>query len=219
MKRILVLSLILTALFKPVAAQQKIQIAFIASPQLSWLSTDSKNIDKDGTRIGFGYGVEGDIFFGENYAITTGLTVSSLGGKLLYRPGEDFTFNGEVLPAGTGVEYYLTNLEVPLALKLVSRDFHRTRFFAQFGFTQWFNIKANGSSSDGTFDKDNIRNELNLYNLGLNVGGGLLYDLGKKNYLTTGLVYSNGFTDATSNRDLKDDVYLKSLRLRVGFVF
>ncbi len=199
-------------------SQKMFNLTFLASPQVSWMKSDSKEIKGAGGFIGFGYGVEGDFFVGsENYAITTGMTVSTVGGSFIY--GQPVSFSGVSLRAGTKVNYYLTNLEFPLALKMRTRDFNRFRYFAQFGLTNWFNIKAKATTSDRSFQKETIKDEIRFYNIGLNVGAGLEYDLGHGNAITAGLVYSNGFTDATTNRSNDDAATLKSLRLRVGFVF
>lgn len=211
------LALLLTFSIK---AQRSFNASFIASPQISWISSDSKEVSSSNSRIGFGYGVEGDFFLGsENYAINTGITVSSTGGSLVYKPGEAFRFGGKMLPSGTKVEYNLKNLEIPLTLKMRTRDFNRTRFFAQFGFTNWLNIKTKVSTSDNTFDKESVSDEIRFFNIGLNVGGGIEYDLGGNNYLSGGLVFSNGFTDATSNKAIDDDAAMRALRFRLGFVF
>lgn len=199
-------------------SQKSFNLTFLASPQVSWLKSDSKDIKADGGFIGFGYGVEGDFFLGsENYAITTGMTVSTTGGSLIYN--QPVTFAGAFLPPGTKVNYYLTNLEFPLALKMRTRDFNRFRYFAQFGLTNWVNIKAKATTSEGSFQKETIKDEIRFYNIGLNVGAGLEYDLGHGNAISCGLVYSNGFTDATTNKNSDDATTLKALRLRVGFVF
>jgi len=213
-----ILILILLSVTVVSFAQKRFNLTFLASPQVSWLKSDSKDIKSNGGFLGFGYGVEGDFFIGsENYAITTGMTVSTAGGSLVY--GQSVNLNDIILRAGTKVNYYLTNLEFPLALKMRTRDFNRLRYFAQFGLTNWLNIKAKASTSEGIFQKETIKDEVRFYNIGLNVGAGLEYDLGHGNAITGGLVYSNGFTDATTNKDSKDATTLKSLRLRVGFVF
>lgn len=215
-KFILVLTLLSVTLVT--YSQKRFNLTFLASPQVSWMKSDSKEIKEDGGFIGFGYGVEGDFFLGsENYAISTGMTVSTTGGSLIF--GKAVPFSGVILPVGTKVNYYLTNLEFPLALKMRTRDFNRFRYFAQFGLTNWFNIKAKATTSDKSFQKETIKDEIRFYNIGLNVGAGLEYDLGHGNAITVGLVYSNGFTDATTNKSSNDVTSLKSLRLRAGFVF
>ena len=214
----LILVLVLLSVTAVTYSQKVFNLTFLASPQVSWLKSDSKEIKGDGAFLGFGYGVEGDFFLGSpNYAIITGMTVSTTGGSLVYR--KSIPFDGASLPVGTKVDYYLTNLEFPFALKMRTRDFNRYRYFAQFGLTNWFNIKARATTSDGSFQKETINDEIRVYNVGLNVGGGLEYDLGHGNALTGGLVYSNGFTNTTTNRSLDNVTTMKVLRIRVGFVF
>ena len=215
-KLILVLTFLL--IFTVTYSQKKFNLTFLASPQISWLKSDSKNSGGSGGLMGFGYGVEGDFFLSsENYALTTGMTVSTVGGSMTYR--QSVPFSGKVLPIGTKVDYYLTNLEFPLALKMRTRAFDRFRYFAQFGLTNWLNIKSRATTSDGSFQKERISDEVRFYIIGLNVGGGIEYDLGHGNAFTGGLVYSNGFTDVTSNAGINDAATLKVLRFRLGFVF
>lgn len=199
-------------------SQKKFDLTFIASPQVSWLTSDSKYVKSDKGYLGFGYGVEGDIFLhSDNYLIVTGVTVNSVGGSLTYR--QSIPIGGKELPAGTTVDYYLTNLEIPLALKMRTRNFNRVRYYAQFGFTNWFNLKTKATSNNNIFQHEVVRHEIRLYNIGLNIGSGIEYDLGHGNALTGGLVYSSGFMDSTNNTRLKDATTLNVLRLRLGFLF
>ena len=199
-------------------SQARFNLTFLASPQVSWLKSDSKDLQADRSFLGFGYGVEGDFFLdSENYAIVSGMTVSTIGGSVINKTA--IPFNGKNLPVNTKIDYYLTNLEFPLALKMRTRDFNRFRYFAQFGFTNWFNVKARATTSDHSFQKETIRDEVRFYNIGLNVGGGIEYDLGHGNAITGGLVYSNGFSDITTNNSSNDAITVKVLRIRVGFIF
>ena len=214
------LILVLTILSVTTAtySQKRFNLTFLASPQVSWMRSDSKDIKANGGFLGFAYGVEGDFFLGsDNYAINTGMTVSTSGGSFTYR--QSIQLGGRVLPIGTKVDYYLTNLEFPFALKMRTKDFNRMRYYAQFGLTNWFNIKAGATSSDHSLQKESIKDQIRFYNIGLNVGAGLEYDLGHGNAVTGGLVYSNGFTDATKNIGVGDITNLKELRIRLGFVF
>ena len=201
-------------------SQKGFSFSFIASPQISWLKSDSRNVSSENSFAGFGYGVEGDLFLmSDRYAISTGMTVSSAGGSLVYH--QPVPFSGKLLPAGTKVDYYLTNLEFPLVLKMRTRNFNRMRYFAQFGLTNWINIKARGTSNDPerSFQRESIRDEIRLIDIALNIGTGLEYDLGHGNALTGGLVYSNGFTDITANTAINGTTTLKVVRLRMGFCF
>jgi hypothetical protein len=217
MKKI-ILVLALLSVIMVTYSQKRLSLSFLASPQVSWLRSDSKSIGEGKNFTGFGYGVEGDFYLGsENYALTTGMTVSTAGGTLIYN--QSVPFSGKVLPAGTKVDYYISYLEFPFALKMSTRDFNRLKYFAQFGFTNWFTLKAKATTSNGSFQKETISDEVRNYNVGLNVGTGLSYDLGQGNALTCGIIYSNGLRDATRNSDVNDTATLRVLRFRFGFVF
>ena len=53
-------------------------------PQFSWLVPDVKNIDNDGARFNIKGGLIADFYFAENYAFTTGISISNAGGNLYY---------------------------------------------------------------------------------------------------------------------------------------
>ena len=140
----LILLLMILSVRQICFGQKRFDLTFIASPQVSWMTSDSKFIVRGKAFTGFGYGVEGDIFLhSDSYIIVTGMTVSTVGGSMVYK--KSIPFHGKVLPVGTSLDYSLTDLEIPLALKMRTRNFNRMRYFAQFGLTNWFNIKTNGT--------------------------------------------------------------------------
>jgi hypothetical protein len=217
MKKLFLFSLLIST-YSLTMAQRIVSFTFITSPQITWMNSGSNQVSNGASHLGFDYGVEGDFYYGsDRYSITTGLTVSSIGGSLEYKV--PIIFSDKSLPAGTSVDYSLRYLEIPLVLKLRSKEFNRTRLFAQFGLNSWINIRAKASTSDNSFINETITGEVRLFNAGLNVGGGIEYDLGNKNYLTAGLIYTGSFFDATSNQTVTDKITLNSLRIRLGFVF
>ena len=197
-----------------------IKFTFVASPQITWLSTNSKEVSSNQSRLGFNFGVEGDIFINnERYSLLTGLTISSLGSTLNYKVPFIFSDSPDELPAGTKVEYFLRYIEIPIAIKMRSKDFNRARFFAQFGLNNWLNVKAKASTSDNSFDKDIVNDEVRFFAFGLNIGGGVEYDLGNDNSVTGGIVYTGSFNDVTHNASVDDKATVNSLRFRLGFIF
>ncbi len=204
----------------PRIGNKMVRFAFIASPQVTWLTSGSKLTKSNKNRLGFAYGIEGDVFLAsDRYSLLTGFVISSVGGTLEYETPFRFNGSADQLPAKTKVDYFLRYIEIPLAIKLRSKDFNSMRFFAQFGLNTWMNIKAKGSTSDGSFDKDMINDEVRFFALGLNVGAGVEYDLGDKNSITGGIIYSGSFNDVTSNSDISDKTTINSLRIRLGFIF
>ena len=216
--KILILILILISAIAKSYSQKKFDVNIIASPQVSWMASDSKYINKGKSKLGYDFGVEGDIFLhSDTYLLVTGMTLSTIGGSLIYN--KPMPFGGKELRGGTTVDYFLSDLEFPLALKMRTRNFNRMRYFAQYGVTNWINLRTKATASDTIFQKQVVKHEIRFYNIGLNIGAGLDYDLGHGNGLTGGLVYSDGFSDTTTKPRQKNNTSLNILRIRVGYVF
>ena len=202
-------------------SQTRLKLSFTGSPSVNWMRTDNQYADKEKIVLGYDFGLSGDIFFTENerYAINTGLQILNTGGAISYRTNEPFEFSGATLPPSTKIRYRLRYVEVPLTIKLKTDQFHRTRYWGQFGMSSMVNIGANGDSSDGTLKKDNIHDEINLFDLAMNVGLGFDFDLGSTNSLSAGLIFHNGLTDVTTDTYFTDKTIINSLKVRLGLIF
>ncbi len=202
-------------------SQTRLKLSFTGSPSVNWMRTDNQFADKEKIVLGYDFGLSGDIFFTENerYAINTGLQILNTGGAISYRTNAPFEFSGATLPPSTKIRYRLRYVEVPLTIKLKTDQFHRTRYWGQFGMSSMVNIGANGDSSDGTLKKDNIHDEINLFDLAMNVGLGFDFDLGSTNSLSAGLIFHNGLTDVTTDTYFTDKTIINSLKVRLGLIF
>ncbi len=65
------------------AQDNKFNFGLKISPTVAWFKA-SDNLDNDGSKIGFAYGLIADINFTNNYAFETGIDVTYRGGKLKY---------------------------------------------------------------------------------------------------------------------------------------
>ena len=81
------------------------------------------------------------------------------------------------------------------------------------------NISAKGDSNNGTLYKTNITDEVNLFNLGMNIGLGFDFDLGGNNSVTAGLIFQNGLLDVTKDNVVADKTVVNSLKLKFGLIF
>ena len=202
-------------------AQTRIQLAFTTSPSINWMSTQSHEVNNQKPILGYDFGISGDIFFSENehYSLLTGLQVINTGGTVGYLATKEFTFAGEMLQPSTEIKYRLRYIEVPLAIKLKTNQFHRLYYWGQFGLSSMVNIGANGDSSDGKLHKNNIHDEVNMFNLAMNVGVGVDFDLGANNSVSAGLIFQNGLTDVSTNNSFTDKTIINSLKLRLALIF
>ncbi len=183
-----------------------LRFSFVLTPQISWLNSDHQYVDSKGSYLGYNFGVIMDRFFGDNYALCTGLTINTTGGKLGYPPNNS-------VPAFNQT-YKLKYIEVPLGLKLRSEDLHRTNIYGRFGLSNQINIQARDR------DNNNISDEVKLFAMGYHLGGGIEYSLGKRNALMIGILYNNGFTDVTKkNYGINDRANLNRFVFEFGFIF
>lgn len=189
----------------------KAQLGFTTSPTFGWLtfpSGQTPEIEPDGMRTGFSYGVLADLPFSDNYYFSTALTVSTLNAKAA-EPG-----------VSTSI-YKLQYLEVPMTLKLKSDLMEGKRFYGQFGLNTGINI---GSKQDIMFtnattpDQKNadIGDQVNIFRAGLILGGGAEWKMGENMNLLTGLSYSNGFTDVFDGEAKATNSYIA---LNLGIFF
>ena len=220
MKRIL-LSVFGIFIFSILQAQPNVELSFTAGPSLNWLRSDNRDIEKESALLGYDFGVNIDYGISQNerYFISSGIFITNTGGQLNFQVPNQFLFAGEYLQPSTKIKYFLRYLEVPALIKMKTSQFHRTSYWGQFGLSGMINIGARGTSNDRTLEKTNINSEVNMFNLGLNVGLGFEYDLGGNNAFTAGLVFKNGFLDVTSNSEINDHAIINSLMLKLGIVF
>lgn len=220
MKRILS-TIAFLFIFTLIQAQQNIELSFTGSPSLNWMNSDVKQVSKGQAVLGYDFGINADFFFpaSEKYSFGTGILITNAGGELEFQMDENISFADEQLAPNTKVKYHLRYIEIPTVIKMKTSQFHRTTFWGQFGLSSMVNISAKGTSNDEILDKTNISDEVNMFNLALNVGLGFEFDLGGSNALAVGLVFKNGFMDVTSNTDIADKTIMNSLKLKLGIVF
>lgn len=201
--------------------QTRMQLAFTASPSINWMNTNNRDVNREKIALGYDFGLLGDIFFTESdrYALQTGLMVVNSGGNLSYRKDNDFLFAGEQLKQNVDIKYRLRYLDIPFNIKLKTNEFHRAYYWGLFGLSGMVNIGARGDSDDGALLKSSIHDEVNLFNIGMNVGVGFDYDIGSSNSASIGLVFQNGLADVTTDNAFVDKTVLNSLKVRLALIF
>lgn len=214
MKRIISISILVFLLSTVAIAQTKsgrdsdYRFAFVLNPQVSWLKSDNSDVETNGNLMGYNFGIVMDKFFAKNYALSTGLTINTTGGKLRYKPLTQLPNQKPIT-----LEYRLKYLEIPLSIKLQTNDFQRASYYGIFGLSSQVNIKTNDGSGK------NINDEVRMFNFGYQFGGGMQYSIGGDAYLMFGLTYNQGLSDVTSNKTIDDKANLNRLVFNFGVIF
>ncbi len=198
---------------------QKVKFSFMASPQVAWMTSGDVDIKTKGTVAGINSGIELDVFFAEHYAFSTGITINNLGGGLVY--GDSISIDAGdsriLVPPGSRLKYNLQYITVPVGLKFKTVEIGYTTVWVNAGLTPMVNIRAKGTSEDGSIHKTGLKDETGLFNVNYFVEGGVEYSLGGNTAIVAGLGYYPGFMDVT-NRSA-DKIYTYSMALVLGILF
>jgi hypothetical protein len=212
MKKIIVVAAFLCIALTQLSAQfEDVRFGFQLSPAFTSMGTDNNQINRNGTNLGLKSGILTELYFRQNYAFSTGIGFAfNHGGSLTYEyKGKYWTESDlgsvpDTLPAGVKLKYSLQFIEIPLLIKMRTREFGRIRYFLEPGVFLNFKSKSQGSiegrgiGSDA--EKINIKKEVNGIGLLWGMNGGLEYSLAETTSLVAGLGFQSGFTDLTKDK-------------------
>ena len=162
-------------------SQTDLRFGFQLSPTFGWMNTNENYINRsDGPNLGLKLAVLGERYFRENYAVTFGIGFAfNMGGTLLYEyPGKYWTRSDlgtglDTLSGKPKLKYSVNYLEIPLGLKMRTREFGYFRFFGEPMVVLGFKNQSTGRIKSVTDAEDiNIKKEVNGLNLSWGLGGG-----------------------------------------------
>jgi len=203
-------------------SQPHTRLSFVVDPSANWMRTsNSSNVGNGKSMLGYDFGLNADYYFSgdERYALATGLQITNIGGELDYRSTSGFKFSGVSMTGSPKIKYQLRYVEIPFSIKLRTDEFNRAYYWGLLGFSGMVNISAKGTSNDGVMKKASIGDEVNLFNIAMNVGIGFDYDLGSSNAISAGLIFQNGLIDVTTDNAYSDKTIINSLKFKIGLIF
>ncbi|GAB5554138.1 MAG: hypothetical protein Sapg2KO_37290 [Saprospiraceae bacterium] len=216
MKKIVVsLSFLCFTLLGLQAQEGDIRFGIQTSPTFTWMNTADVNVNRSGTNLGLKLAMMSEYYFRENYAVTSGIGFHfNSGGQMLfedpgtYWPNSDLSPGLDSLASGAKLRYNLQYVEIPLGLKMKTREFGYLSYWLEPSLSMGFRSQARGTMEGRRFDgatigeegeKINIRDEVTGINLAWGLGGGVEYTLSGTTSLLLGINMQFGFTDITKN--------------------
>jgi hypothetical protein len=201
-------------------AQKDFQLGLRVAPNIGWIKPETKDVESDGLKFGFNYGIVGDFNIADNYSISTGINFVNIGGKLIMPDVKEISTSGSggtttTTEFGkTTADIRLKYIEIPITLKLKTNEIGYMKYFGQFGLGLGINYDAqadeefdyptnNGSSI--SFEEEDYGDEINLIRGSLIVGLGAEYNLSGNTSLIFGLTFNNGFTNIMSEKTYQAD--------------
>ncbi len=150
--------LVLTNSIKAQDAEKNFRFGLKITPEPTWMrSNDLKNVQRDRTRFGFGFGLQTEFRINSTASFVTGVGGDFLGGKQIYKNGQGYiltkdetytesrktdftTINGATGLAAGNRLYILksrsikaTYVTIPVMLKLMTKDIGGFKYFGMFG--------------------------------------------------------------------------------------
>lgn len=214
--------LLVAAPGRVINAQKNISFGIHADPLVGWFISDNKDVINDGARPGLNFGLTFNKYFAQNYAFSTGISLITAGGNLVYNDTIVMMLNNSVsvLP-GNRVTYNIKYLTVPLGLKLQSNQIGYVTFFTDVGLDPKFVLGGKSEIPSIGIEKENAVNELNNINMGYHITGGIEYSLGGTTALIIGLSFDSNFIDITKENGNQpvDKILHKMVNFRFGINF
>jgi hypothetical protein len=225
---------------------QAFKFGIQASPVVSWMHSNNKQVSTTGANLGIDFGLIGEYYFSENenYAFTMGLNyVLGKGGGLKYddagRILPDTDYSNELLaviprdsgstsvtfPANTTFKSRLNYLRIPLGFKMRTNELGNSylRAFAQLPVLG-IDI-ATSARSDIKLDNDTeFKKEVTYRDflpLGLTVGGGAgveWFPNDSELAFVMGVYYNGGLIDITQD-ELKRKGTTSDVTIRLAVMF
>lgn len=217
MKKSILLAVILLNCFQGLVAQQSLRFGVQVSPTFSWMQTNDKSIRSNGINTGLKTGMLGELYFADNYALLTGISLTfNNGGTLKHDQGGDFWANSSLseerfhqLPDGINTQYHIQYLEIPVALRMRTREFGYLRYFAEVPrFLLGVRTQAKGDLEGAVNTTGElITADVNPFTLSWGAGGGVEYSISPSTAVTAGLFFQSSILDITRNKNAQKFAY------------
>ncbi|MGP1446967.1 MAG: porin family protein [Candidatus Limimorpha sp.] len=131
-KNVLLLAALLLAVSVNLSAQYKeFGFGVKLGPTFEWAGSKNNTVQNEATRAGFKWGVFGEYYFAENYAIVAGLNGNHL--RDSYSFSDKMLLNRDTLSGTISRNFKGMYLEIPVMLKMRTEEFGDFQFFAEFG--------------------------------------------------------------------------------------
>lgn len=197
------------------------------NPLVGWFGCDVRSVENAGSKAGVNVGVDFNSYFADNYAFSTGISLISTGGKLVYGDTTSFTlFSGSqseetTIPANRPIVYRVQYLSVPLGLRFRSTQIGYVTFFANVGVDPKVVVGRKVDIPILNVEREKASEELRLFNMGYHINGGIEYSVGGNTSMLVGLGFENNFFDVTKdiNRQPRDRITHRLLSLQLGVIF
>lgn len=202
---------------------QDLHFGIFASPVISWFKTDIDEVENQGARAGFIFGVSAEKYLTGNWYFNPGIAFISSSARLKSTEPSTFRFPGytSIIAAGDPVIYRMQYLAIPVGIKVKTSDVGYLTYFAEFGLDP--KVVVNGKADIPSIDVswENAMNEMRRFNIGYYLNAGADYSINGSISLIIGLGYESNIIDTTIDilGQPEDRTFQKMLKFIFGIKF
>jgi hypothetical protein len=233
MKKIIIAFAFLLFITNSFGQYKKFRFGLQLTNGVSFINSDNVNISDTKSGYAFSYGLLTEYSFNENYAISTGVNISNPRVSRANSPAINAYYLGvnDTVRTALGLltdqkeSYTFTYIDLPLVLKLITKEIGYFRYFGEFGIVNSFRVRSRFTLDGSSLENKSINKKLspfdirsNFYNASLKVGGGFEYIISDKTTFLVELSFNNGFTNILDDGDDKRSV-LRMVNLTTGIMF
>lgn len=191
------LALVLTASAGAATAQDKdFEFGLRLQPQVTFTGAKGNLAEGNGARFGFAYGLFMDYNFAENYAVTTGIYHSLGGSKVRFTGLSDAQAMAGITDSVHDHTYTWQMVELPVAFKFSTEQIGYITYTVDLGLVNYLRVGQRAKDLDVGFDGDAVTDDktdnINFFNVGIQAGFGIEYELSDAVSILGGLRYKNG---------------------------
>lgn len=193
-----------------------------------WLKSNDDTTKGNGSKFGAGYGLMLEFGFTPNYYLLTGLEVQDMGARS--KADIKTSVYTSLTTSSSSVRY----LEVPLLLKMKTKEIGMMKYFGQFGLKTGFALSAKNSSTNvttfgnvatTTSSSDTKKDDIFPLREALLIGLGAEYNLSGNTSIVFSACYDNGFTPLLNKKNhavssiTNPKLFSKGIVISLGVIF
>jgi hypothetical protein len=211
------------------AQKLPVKLGLRVAPSIDWMNSSTQDYEYNGIKPGITVGFISDIYFAERYALSTGFDFAFLNGKLTYSDSVYLPSDGKVHNGQVERKYNIIYFQIPVMIKMKTKEFGKLTFYGEIGFGTAFRLKATATDN---FKPDKGAETEQDYSLdggttlireSIIVGGGVEFHLDQSSRILLGITYSNSLNNVLTGDNYKSGQAIKStlnfVELNLGFLF
>lgn len=200
---IIALAINASAQFKP------FQFGLKVEPGIGWAKLNSDHLFDGKTKINFNWGFVGNIYFVENYGLSTGFNIKFMNNEYSFT-----TLDYNTVTRTIKNQY----LEIPIGLTMRTERIGDIRVLGNVSYGLGFILNTNEKNFDTSGNELTMITSYNKMRHALIVKLGVEYYVHKSSCIVAALVFNNNFANIYG-ADYQQNVLLNNLCLEIGFMF